>query len=330
VRGASQQTSWSSLAARSATNAAQSSSPIYRGDADGWIQYGNVAATRALGGHERPEAPRLTWPAKRNGAARISEQESKILITQWLESHGNSYSIETPTQQEYTQSGTTPMSGRIDVTVYGSCSSANRVLNLELKAGTASLEAFRKDFEKLLREEVPGLWFHTLTCATRATWRSIEASMLQAFDLVLEHAEVARHSVHFAFCVLDTPMLIEFDIDFSAEWRGALSEQFRAAQECPLRPTWEPKPATQRREQIKALVYVPTIEPRTFVHLSTRGDSYALRSFGGARPVSRWVEPDCKTTTDLLVFCVISALTVAPGYAMMGHGRDALCGTAPR
>ena len=50
----------------------------------------------------------------------------------------------------------------------------------------------------------------------------------------------------------------------------------------------------------KQLVYMRSIEPRSFIHLSTKGDSYALRSFGGARPRSRWVEPDCKTTSELL------------------------------
>ena len=45
---------------------------------------------------------------------------------------------------------------------------------------------------------------------------------------------------------------------------------------------------------------MPSIEPRSFIHLSIKGDSYALRSFGGARSRSRWVETDCKTTTDLL------------------------------
>ena len=45
---------------------------------------------------------------------------------------------------------------------------------------------------------------------------------------------------------------------------------------------------------------MPSIEPRSFIHLSTKGDSYALRSFGADRPGTRWVEPDCKTTTELL------------------------------
>ena len=262
--------------------------------------------------HERPDAPHLIWPAKRNDTMRISEQESKILITQWLERNGEFYSIETPTRQMYTQSGIAAMSARIDVTVYGSRDPAERLLNMELKSGTASLEAFRKDFEKLLREAVPGLWFHTLTNATEATWRSLEANMLKALERVLDLADAATHSVHFAFCVLEPPRLIEFDLDFSSDWHDQLSSRLAAALGSAVRPQWTPS-ATPKRVAApsvaartfqggrrRQLVFMPTIEPGSFIHLSTRGESYALRSFGGARPRSRWVEADCKTTSELL------------------------------
>jgi len=262
--------------------------------------------------HERPDAPRLIWPATRSDSTRISEQESKILITQWLERNGEFYSIETPTREMYTQSGTAAMSARIDVTVYGSRDPADRLLNAELKAGTASLEAFRKDFEKLLREGVPGLWFHTLANASDATWRSLEGNMLNALDRVLDLADPATHSVHFAFCVLEPPRLIEFDLDFSADWHDQLSSRLAAALGSAVRPQWTsngtPKRVATPRitarsyegGQRRQVVYMPSIEPRSFIHLSARGDSYALRSFGGARPRSRWVEADCKTTSELL------------------------------
>jgi hypothetical protein len=262
--------------------------------------------------HERSEAPFLIWPATRNDSTRISEQESKILITQWLERNGKFYSIETPTRERYSQSGNAAMSARIDVTVYGSRDAADRVLNMELKAGTASLEAFRKDFEKLLRESVPGLWFHTLTKASDATWRSIEGNIREALDRLDDLAEAADHSVHFAFCVLQPPMLVEFDLDFSGDWRDQLSQQLLVAQSSARRPAWTPS-ATRRRAaaaraaarsygvgQRQDLVYMPSIEPGSFIHLSSRGDSYALRSFGGVRPQSRWAESDCTTTTELL------------------------------
>jgi len=51
--------------------------------------------------------------------------------------------------------------------------------------------------------------------------------------------------------------------------------------------------------QQKLLVYIPSIEPNSFIHLSIRGESYALRSYSEGRLLSRWKEPDCATTTDL-------------------------------
>lgn len=261
--------------------------------------------------HERDDAPHLIWPAKRGDDARISEQEPKILITQWLEKAGEYYSVETPTREMYRQSGNADMSARIDVTVYGSRDRGRRVLNIELKAGTASVEAFRKDFEKLLREGIPGVWFHTLAGASEATWAALEAKMVTALDRVLEHAETATNPVHFAFCVLDTPALVQFDIDFAGDWHGVLGERLRAATAQPVRPTWgdpaRSRPATARQPARsydgatrKALVYIPTLEPSTFVHLSTRGESYALRRYAGGRVV-RWVDPGCKTLTELQV-----------------------------
>lgn len=97
--------------------------------------------------HRRPEGGKLVLPRKRDGTRRVSEQESKILITRWLEGHGYFYSIETPTTQQYRQSGRTDISARIDITVNGWTADSARAVNIELKAGTATVEAFRKDFE---------------------------------------------------------------------------------------------------------------------------------------------------------------------------------------
>lgn len=141
----------------------------------------NVAGQLWAMYHERPDAPSFLFPVKRDNSKRISEQESKILITQWLAGHSINYSIETPTRAAYKQSGQAGMSARIDVTVYGSSLSSDRRLNIELKAGTSSLEAYRKDFEKLLHEGIPGLWFHTLESASEGAWRSIENNMAESY-----------------------------------------------------------------------------------------------------------------------------------------------------
>ncbi|MDA1258446.1 MAG: hypothetical protein O3C10_11495 [Chloroflexi bacterium] len=246
--------------------------------------------------HGRPDAPSLLFPKKRDDSRRISEQESKILITQWLAGRGVDYSIETPTQGAYQQSGQAAMSARIDVTVYGSSHPGDRRLNMELKAGTSSLEAYRKDFEKLLREGIPGLWFHTLESASEGAWRSVERSMAESFSRLSTHADAAQHTVHFAFCVLDPPQLVEFDLDFSADWRAKFAPAFEVARHDASRPEWQPSPgatpAPKRAVarsytggQTKTLIYAPALEPSSFPHLNTQGDSYRLRSFTGERGV---------------------------------------------
>jgi hypothetical protein len=196
--------------------------------------------------HDRLDAPCLILPSKRDGILRVSEQESKILITQWLQLHGVPYSIETPTAQRYQQSGQAELSARIDVTVYSSRSAADRLMNLELKAGSPSLEAFRKDFEKLLREGIPGLWFQTLESASDATWRAMSTKIAEALERLGPHSERAQHTIWFAFCVLDRPQLVEFELDFSREWRGQVNALVAEARQRAVRPAFTPVPRAMR------------------------------------------------------------------------------------
>lgn len=260
--------------------------------------------------HGRPDAPPLLFPMKRDDSRRVSEQESKILVSQWLTDKGVCYSIETPTRDAYQQSGQAGMSARIDVTAYGSSDARDRCLNMELKAGTSSLEAYRKDFEKLLREGIPGLWFHTLESASEGAWRSIERSMAESFSRLGTHADAAQHTVHFAFCVLDQPQLVEFDLDFSADWRAKFAQGFETGRRATIRPEWRPpvvaSPAARRTVarsytggHTKTLIYAPALEPSSFLHLNTKGDSYVLRSFAGARGVCRWIQEGVRTTEEL-------------------------------
>ena len=175
---------------------------------------------------------------------RVSEQESRVLLTEWLEDHGFHYSIETPTNDVYQQSGLRGLSARTDVTVYGSSDPdpRNRILNIELKAGRPPWESFRKDFEKLLREGVHGLWFHTLKTANERIWRDLENKIHTALDErqldpvsgerdrkdLTEAIENADRSIHFAFCVLESGSIERsFTIDFGHDWHDQLVAGFR-------------------------------------------------------------------------------------------------------
>ncbi len=255
----------------------------------------------------------MSHPPVETGRRSASEQESKILITQWLQSYGVNYSIETPTTGQYQQSGQAQMSARIDVTVYGSRNAANRVMNLELKAGTASLEAFRKDFEKLLREGIPGLWFHTVASASDATWRTLSGKMEEALGRLASQADRTNHAIWFAFCVLDTPQLVEFELNFNGEWRGQVSglvadarrrsfgASYRVSQ--PPRRTAEVSDSSavggSYGAQRKLLVYAPSINTTSFLLLSIKGASYALREFPPVGPPRRFVLDDAHTTSQL-------------------------------
>lgn len=263
--------------------------------------------------HRRPDTPLLMLPSKRDGVLRVSEQESKIIFTHWLERAGVPYSIETPTIKGYIQQGNSELSARIDVTVYGSSDPKDRILNIELKAGTASVEAFRKDFEKLLRERTDGLWFHTLERATSRTWDALERKMGDAFAREMQHVAPADHSLSFAFAVLERPQLVWFEIDLDGDFEQQWPRVMREALIQPVTPSWaanlpavkrvphEKLPVSpQRTGTRKLLVYCPDLCAGSFVHLSIQGASYALRSFVGERGSSRWVQQGAKTTEDLM------------------------------
>ena len=198
----------------------------------------------------RGPRPGLIFPVTRSPqtpgqhAIRVSEQESRVLITEWLENHGFHYSIETPTIETYQQSGSRKLSARTDITVYRSFDPdpSQRVLNIELKAGLPTWEAFRKDFEKLLREGVPGLWFHTLAKADAKVWTAIENKIRLSLSEIPtedpdsstrdrkdlgEVIESATNSVHFVFFVLETGSIEQsFNIDFNLDWYDQLKKGF--------------------------------------------------------------------------------------------------------
>lgn len=63
----------------------------------------------------------LIFPTKRGGSLRISEQEAKLLFFQHLTLDRKFFfSVETPTVETYRQKGMTPMSARVDLTLYDS------------------------------------------------------------------------------------------------------------------------------------------------------------------------------------------------------------------
>lgn len=108
------------------------------------------------------DGPYLVYPnyREKEKGMRISEQETRTLMTHILEKEKVYYSIETPTKETYYFSGAKAMSAQTDLTIYDE--SKNNLANVEFKAHNPVSKAIEKDIEKLFREDVLGVWYHTL------------------------------------------------------------------------------------------------------------------------------------------------------------------------
>ena len=184
----------------------------------------------------------LIFPVRRSGARRVSEQESRVFFSRYFEKNDFFYSVETPTRETYQLTGASALSARSDMTVYGSADPEDRRLNIELKAGKPSTKALRTDFEKLLREGLPGLWFTVLPKVSKNDWGDLEDRMIEALsprppdpatrlvdpkDLTFAIAE-AKHRVHFVFGVLKSKSIErQFVVDFNQPWKDQIQGQLR-------------------------------------------------------------------------------------------------------
>ncbi|MBX9718042.1 MAG: hypothetical protein K2X36_04280 [Microbacteriaceae bacterium] len=259
----------------------------------------------------------LLLPYTRGDEIRVSEQESKIVICQVLEEAGWYYSVETPTRERYQQSGSYALSGRLDVSVYASVE-RDRVLNVELKQGSPPVEQFRKDFEKLIREGVRGLWFHTLSSLTAKTIPTVLAKMREAIRSVDAHAAEAAHEITFVICVLDREVALSARLPLGVDVAGAADRVFNA-----LAEEWEvvgpgatafrdarsstavgsgsPAAPSSRSGVEKLLIYCPELARDSFLHFSRVGDSYRLRAFSGTLAGrSPWRVPDARSAQQFL------------------------------
>jgi hypothetical protein len=257
--------------------------------------------------HKRSGRRKLIFPKYRDRTKgsdrtkRVSEQESKILITQWLENHGYYYSIETPTTKTYTQKGQYSLSARIDVSVYGKSDDEERHVNIELKSGMPLLESYRKDFEKLLREGVAGLWFHTLKDTGSNTWQRIEERMSEAFLSLSKEISGSKHTIGLCFCVLERSQFMGFQLDFSQDFDEQWPARFKQAV--------VPLAAESRQRSVgrsyggpqqKLMIYCPEIYPDSFVHLSVRGESYKIRAYVGSKQFNGpWKQEGVTRTSEL-------------------------------
>lgn len=156
-----------------------------------------------------PGRPPLLFPllrGKPDGKClpRISEQELRQLAISCVPD-GWAFSVETPTNKTYVQSGERGgTSARIDLTLFRPSPAAwARRAHIECKANNPGQAEFRKDIEKLVREGLPGGWLHLLDNVGPRTlpsaFEKLRSSLHDVLDALRGDGEAPRVELVFAF-----------------------------------------------------------------------------------------------------------------------------------
>ena len=297
-------------------------------------QYLEILVNRVctdLGGmypsERKPSEYGLIFPTKRDGSIRISEQEAKLLFVQHLTiDQRYCFSVETPTAETYLQKGKTPMSARVDLTLFGS--ERKPVAHIELKAHNCRVEDIRKDLEKLLREQTTGMWFHTLYRANGRTLATLIRKFKSAFALLPECLRTSDRSYLIAFFVLENARLhwqwlrlsgddarnreaipAAFKEDVACQpWNTVRFHDSSAAEGAEGESDTQHDIAKGKGAREAFFVFIPALASDTFLHLSVRGGSYRLRQYDLQQPGKRprvFTAPSGSTFQDLLAGNII-------------------------
>lgn len=130
---------------------------------------------------------RLVFPRKRNGEVRVSEQELRFIFQEQFYAYINDlekkgqlwdvcYSVETPTQNEYSLSGNGERSANIDLAIYAE---GRRVALVEFKALNPGVYEHMKDTFKLRNEPGDSLRYFVEIVSSQdsRTFPSIEGKL---------------------------------------------------------------------------------------------------------------------------------------------------------
>jgi len=143
---------------------------------------------------------KLIFPNYRDSSIRVSEQEARFCFASIIEKETSyRYSIETPTQETYSQTGTHELSAQSDMSLWSSDGN-KKLYNIEFKAHNATKESIKKDIQKLVKEGIEGVWFHVLRNADKATFPALAKKFEES---LIEYTQYRNKDIIFAICVLD-------------------------------------------------------------------------------------------------------------------------------
>lgn len=174
---------------------------------------------------EKPSglSPRLIFPKKRKknkkgeDIKRISEQEVRTLYCNILNNLNYFYSIETPTDNAYIQSGKTAVSALSDLSIYiFSKDEFKKKANVEFKAHNPDIKNIIKDIEKIIKEKEHGNWFHILENIDKGTLPSVFNKFILSFKKY--KGEGSKKFILFCICILEKKwgMIKHFEYDSSS------------------------------------------------------------------------------------------------------------------
>lgn len=158
----------------------------------------------------------LKFPKYKNGNIRISEQELRfalINIHEQLLHTGLTYSVETPTNEEYSFSSSCKRSAASDLSFYYN---DKKIVNIELKAHNPVQKTIDKDIEKLVRENCNGAWIHIFRNEHKGTVKAL----FEKLEIAFQKHNYSKKPISFHILILETQTLLsrkgkEKQIDYS-------------------------------------------------------------------------------------------------------------------
>ena len=132
---------------------------------------------------------RSIFTKKRGSERIIREPELRFAYCDFLNKQKRIYfKIEAPTDEDYKFTGKGRRKALTDLSLF---EGNNRVLNIEFKEGQAPQKQFDKDIEKLMSENVDGLFFHLIHNKNKRTLKTL----INKFNFALESYWKKEHKV---------------------------------------------------------------------------------------------------------------------------------------